>query len=432
MKAYQDILASVPGVSDWTIRRSRSTEHQRYLLKDRPECERTVERTRLTVTVINRHDKGQGQASFTLFGEDAPLPRSKVDDAVFMASLQSNPPYSLPAPAPMPAVDLRDSELKSNVRGALDAIQDRVFTAIGREKAARLSAAEVFLNRGETEIRTSTGVEAAKEETSLYLELVVLARDGEQEAESVGEYSARRLASLNIEEIVARHTRFARDTMKAELPSTRTGPAVLSGDTFIPLLEPFKFATSGDALYRKLSPLAVGRTVFGDRTISGDVLTLTSDATLAFGGQSTPFDEEGLALGPIQIINGGSFNAAAASQQYAEYLGVQATGDWHNAVLNPGPKSLDGLLEPAEEPVLHVVKFSFLNPDNVRGAFSTEIRLGYEISRTGTRVIKGGSVAGNVYDAFAAAHFARETALRDDYFGPVAIRFDALQVAGKS
>ena len=45
-------------------------------------------------------------------------------------------------------------------------------------------------------------------------------------------------------------------------------------------------------------------------------------------------------------------------------------------------------------------------------------------------MIKGGSVAGNVYDAFAAAHFSSETELRENYQGPVAMRFDALQVTG--
>jgi PmbA protein len=439
MKAYQEILSSVPGVSAWVLRRTRSIQHQRYLLHDRPECERTVEETTLTATVFNDHEGGQGQASFTLFGAEAPLDRSQVEDAVFMASLQTNPAYALPEPAPMPAVEIRDPDLRGDHRQVLDGIQDRVFAAMaglaGKPAAGppvRLSAAEVFLDRIETEIVTSTGVEASKEETSLLFDLVILARDGSLESESHGEYSRRRLSHLNVEEAVARHARFARDTLHAELPATRNGPVVLNAAVVIPLFTPFKFATAGGSLYRKISPLVVGEPVFGDRKIAGDVLTLASDATLPFGVESTPFDGEGLALGSTRIIDGGTFRAVAASKQYADYLQVAATGSWRNAVLRPGGTSLDELLNASTGPLYHIVDFSFLNPDVVRGTFSTEIRLGYEIAPGGTRVIKGGSLSGNVYDAFAAAHFARETELWADYFGPVGIRFDELQVTGSS
>ncbi len=430
MKDYADILASVPGVAAWIVRRTHVTEHQRYLLKDRPECERTVERTNLRVTVFNRHDRGQGQASFTLFGKE-PLERSRVEDAVFMASLQANPAYGLPSPAPLPAVELRDPKLR-NLRSALDGIQDQVYAAAGKEKGVRLSSAEAYLDLAETEILTSAGVEAAKEETSVFLDLVVLARDGDRESESHGEYEERRLSSLKVGEIVARHATFARDTLKAELPATHRGPVVVSNGAFIPFFTPFRFATSGRSIYRKLSPLALGKPALGDRQLTGDPFTLASDATLAYGDESTPFDEQGLALAPARIINAGMFEAAAADQQYAEYLGMRATGDWHNVVLSPGSATVDELLEPGDDPVIHVVEFSFLNPENVSGGFSTEIRLGYEIGKRGTRVIKGGSLVGNVYDAFAAARYSRDTELRGDYFGPPAIRFASLQVTGKS
>jgi len=437
MKAYQDVLTSVPGVSAWVLRRSRSTQHQRYLLHDRPECERTVEETTLTVTVFNQHEGGQGEASFTLFGADAPLARSQVEDAVFMASLQSNPAYALPEPAPMPAVEIRDPELSGDHRRVLDGIQERCFAAMAQEASAagqpaRLSAVEIFLDRIESEILTSAGVGASKEETSLLFDIVVLARDGDRESESHGEYNGRRLAQLNVEETVARHCRFARDTLKAELPATRKGPVVLTAGTFVPLLTPFKFATAGASLYRKMSPLVVGQPVLGDRPVTGDGLTLASDATLPFGVESTPFDQEGLALKSTGVIDAGVFRAVAASKQYAEYLGVAATGSWHNAVLKPGSTSLDELLDASTGPLYHIVDFSWLNPDTIRGSFSTEIRLAYEITPSGTRPIKGGSFAGNVYDAFATAHFAREMELRGDYHGPVGIRFEALQVTGSA
>ena len=44
--------------------------------------------------------------------------------------------------------------------------------------------------------------------------------------------------------------------------------------------------------------------------------------------------------------------------------------------------------------------------------------------------MKGGAFAGNVYELFANARFARETALAEEYHGPVAVRFDGARVVG--
>jgi PmbA protein len=431
MKAYSDILASVPGVSAWVVRRSRSTEFQRYLLLDRPESERTVERTAVTVAILHDHDGMQGESSFTLFGPDAALDRRRVEEAIFMASLQSNPPYALPDPTRMRDVALRDPELTGDVRPVLDGVQDRLFSAVSREKGVRLSSSEIYVTRAETEILTSTGVEAASEETSILFDLVLLARDGNEETESHDEHRRRRLSDLKLEEIVARQARQARDSLGAVLPSTDRGPVVLSQGAFIPLLFPFCTATSAEMLYRKISPMTVGQPILGERPITGDALSIWSDATLPYGTGSAPFDELGLALGRVPVIEDGTFKTVIAPKRYADYLGVPPTGDWHNVVLGAGAAGRTELLERAGAPRLfHIVAFSWLHPDPVSGGFSTEIRLGYELTSEGTRVIKGGSLSGNAYDAFAAARFAEETELLGDYHGPVAVRFDQLQVTG--
>jgi PmbA protein len=431
MKAYKETLASVPGVSAWVLTRTRTTEFQRYLLFDRPESERTVESTSVRVAILHDHDGVQGESGFSLFGGGAPLDRRKVEQAVFMASLQSNPPYALPGPDSMPEVATRDPELTGDLRRVLDGVQDVVFTSAGRESGVRLSAAEIFVTRTETEILTSTGVQAGHQGTSLLFDLVLLARDGDEETESHGEYRARRLSDLRLEEIVGRQARQARESLGAGLPTSGRAPVVLSQGAFIPLLQPIQVATSASSLYRKTSLMEVGRPLLGERRVTGDPLTLFSDATLPFGTESTPFDDEGLALGRVPVIEEGTFKTVVASKRYADYLGVPPTGEWHNAVLGAGSTSTNELLALAGAPRLfHIVEFSWLHPDPVSGGFSTEIRLGYELTSTGTRVIKGGSLSGNAYDALAAAHFASETELLGNYFGPMAIRFDELQVTG--
>jgi PmbA protein len=132
------------------------------------------------------------------------------------------------------------------------------------------------------------------------------------------------------------------------------------------------------------------------------------------------------------LIQDGVLRARQATQRYGQYLGVPVTGDEGNTEVAPGDTPLAELLSGGEgdEPVTHVVAFSSPEVDPVTGDFGSEIRLGYEITRDGRRPIKGGSVSGNVFDAFADAHFSRDERDAQGYAGPRAVRFAELNVAG--
>jgi predicted Zn-dependent protease len=428
------VLESMDGVSAWVLRKVRSREAQRYIIFDRPEADRAVDESTLKVTLFHTGKDGQGEASFTLPGANVELTPGRIEEALFAAGLASNPPYVLPGPQPMPAVAAFDPVLAvgdGNGKRALDTIAERVHAAAAGEKQVRLSTCEIFISRNETELLSASGVEAASEGSFAFLDLVLLARDGDREAEAHEGIAARRLADLDIERMVRDLAQQARDSLHGQAPETRRGPVVMSNGAFLPLLEPFRSATSGAALYRKQSPLVVGKSVFGERQVRGDAMSLASDATLPFGAETTPFDEEGLALRRVPVIEAGQFKEPAAAKRYADYLKLRATGDWHNAVLAAGSRPESQLLAPSGGPLLHIVEFSWLNPDNVTGNFSTEIRLAYELGGPkGTRIIKGGSLSGNVYEAFAAAHYSTETELREHFHGPRTIRFEDLQITG--
>lgn len=431
LSAYADVVSRVEGVSAWIVRRTRSTQHQRYLLVDTPESERAVDRTQVDITVVHDHEGGQGLSSFTLYG-DMLLDASQVEDAVFRASLQGNPPYTLPEPEAPVVVPTMDPVLASGASDALDGVQERVFASAGGESGVRLSASEIFVTRSERELLTSQGMHAADGSTSIMMEMTLIARGKSgAEQESFGSYTVRRLSDLDVEGMVARHAERARIKLDTKLPTTGTLPVVMSQGTFTPLFGPFLFSTGGSAIYRKISTLEPGASVFGDREMRGDPFTLVSDPTLPYAEQSRGFDDEGLCLSRVPVIENGVFKKIIADKQHADYLSVEATGSWHNRVLSPGTATMEELLDTSDGPVLNIVEFSWLNPDGVRGNFSTEIRLAYEHHPSGeVRVISGGSVAGNCYDAFANARYAKETELEGSYSGPRAVRFGEIRVAG--
>ncbi len=456
---FDQIVAALeqhPGVSDWTVSHRRSRSVQLYLIGRETESLRDVASEEFDVEVCNDHPAPaagaagtspgtapatpgvegtvRGVAGLKLVPADAGRLAQRLDDAVLMAQLVHNPPYALAAPATYPEVPLADPELVS-AQGAARAGQDfagQLWELVEREAGVRLSASELFLTYSEVELRNSRGIRVASAGTRVLSELVLLAGDGgAEEAEHFRQLQGRRLADLHLPAAVAEAAQAARDTLRARAPRTGTGPIVLSGDALIPLFEAFTYQASAAAAYMKLARFEVGESIYGQRDVTGERLTLRANALRPFGLASHCCDGDGLPGQDTLLIEDGVLRARHATQRYAQYLGIPATGAPGNTEVATGGTSLDDLLNAADGAALyHVVGFSAPDVDPITGDFGSEIRLGYEITPQGRRPIKGGSVGGNVFEAFADARFARELLERGEYAGPAGVRFAALRVSG--
>jgi PmbA protein len=437
---FDEIIAALgrhAGVDDWSASRRRSRSVQLYLIGQQVESQREVVTEAFDVEVYNSHQRPDGSAvrgvaSITLVPADAGRVEQRLDDAVTMARLVHNPPYDLAGPAAYPDVPLADPSLATlpDAVAAAGRFAAELWELVGAEPGVRLSAAELFLTHTEIDLRNSRGVRAASAGTRVMSELVLLAAgDGAEEAEHFRQLSGRRLDDLHLPLAVSEAARFARDTLGARAPRTGTGPVVLSGDALIPLFEAFVDQASAARAYMKLSRFEPGQSVYGEAAPAGDRLTLRTNALRPYGLGSHRFSGDGVPGQDVLLIDGGVLRARHASQRYAQYLGCPATGDPGNLEVQPGTETLDALLE--DGPLYQVVGFSAPDVDPITGDFGSEIRLGYEVTGAGRRPIKGGSVSGNVFRAFAAARFASDLLERGEYAGPAGVRFDSLSVSGE-
>ncbi len=202
---------------------------------------------------------------------------------------------------------------------------------------------------------------------------------------------------------------------------------MLSAPSLGALFEPVVFRTGAYAAYQKMAPLETGDAVHREE-LRGEALSLESDGLVPFGLSTAPFDDEGIASRRLAVVREGRVAARWATQQYAEYLGMEATGAFANTRVGCGAKTRAELL--AGGPVLEVVSFSAFDPDSVTGDFGAEVRLGYLHGPGGPVPVKGGSVSGNVYQALSQAWYAKEGATHEAYVGPAAVRLEGLSVAG--
>jgi PmbA protein len=423
-------------LSGWSVRHNVTREAQVYLIGRKMESQRLTGEENFRIEVFRRKTDADGNVGMGA-GEVTLLPDGNVADAIdtasLVAGLVSNPVYSLPAPAALPDVPLLDETVSRDPLGALDGVTRDLLAAASKLNDARLTSAEAFAEVQTVHHINSRGVDAEQTSSSVSMEFVLQAKKGEQEVESFRELTRRRVSDLNIESEITRNARFTRDLLEAGAPPAWQGAVVMRDNllaTFVAgdYLSPGVLQSLGSAAtkYAKASTWEIGQSVFRGE-VTGDPFTFWANRAIPYGITSDRFDLEGLPAQRVELVRDNKLVTFAASQRYADYLGLPPTGAFGGVELPAGKWETASLLE---EPYVEIVLFSWFNPDNITGDFATEIRLGYLVENGVRKPFRGGQLVGNFLDALANVRWSKETGFLGHYLGPTTARFGNLKVAG--
>lgn len=429
MDALHRALEKNGKVAAWRTQRIVTSDRQRYLVKTDPESERRTSGEATTLTVFTRNGETLGSAALTVQPEDRTRFDARIEEAVYMAGLGGDAPWSLPGAGAPPDVSMADPALgEAQARATAKSLTERWRAAVAATKNARPSSMELFCSTQTISMENSAGFSGSYEATRLSLLTIMLAKSGEREAERISWEERRRAADLDVEAIVKSAADEAFDITQASLPPTGSFPVLIDAGDMAALFGPLQTNASAQSLYNKASRLSVGERIpmEGD---GGDPVTLISNAALPYGLSSYAFDADGISGRRVEIVKDGVFVRPWATKQYADYLGVEPTGAWANMELPAGSRTFEQLTA-GDGPVLHVRAFSWLTPDQARGDFGSEIRVGYLYQNGKRTPIKGGTVSGNLFKALGRARFSSERVLNGSYFGPSAVRFEEMTVAG--
>ncbi len=441
-----DAARATPGVDAWQVTTAHRDEAQVYLIgASVEEARRSVASDDAAVSLHNLHaphtpdgeSQALGMTTLTILPEemeDQSRLAARLRDGALMASLTDNQPFTLPSmPAQgFPVVEAEDMELDASMEAAVERAGRQLRAALRLAPGVRLGSAEIYATRTRQMLTNSQGLNTSKRETSVFLDLALIAGEGDHVAEFHAELRRRRLSDLHVERIIAAYGAFALHALHATAPDAWQGPVMLSGEAAAQLFNslfggPFVAQTSAEMVYRKLSRFKAGEFITPEEP-RGDRLTLTSDATRPYGTRTSAYDSNGVPARNVTLIENGVFKRPWAEAKYAQYLGVETTGDIGNLTVNRGSTPLEQLRDGKQGPVYEIVAFSLFNPDPVTGDFSTEIRLGYRHDASGVKPIKGGALVGNMFAAFGDARFSAEPFSDGAYFGPAAIRFGDLTI----
>ncbi|MGH7740659.1 MAG: metallopeptidase TldD-related protein, partial [Candidatus Eiseniibacteriota bacterium] len=371
----QGTLARDRRITAWQLRSTRERGVQTYLAKDQMEAERRTDGETHQVSVFVKNGEMLGRAGVTIQSGEAGLVSRKIDDAIFMAGLGGDAPWSLPAAGAGQSVQMFDDALA----GEKAAVTSRDIVAAWRsavkaQSGARPSSMELFCGETETTHSNSAGF-TAREHTTRVSMLTLLLASGDRAAERVSWEERRRASDLDVRAIVGRVADEARDLTSAKVPPSGNVPVVIDASELTGFLSPIQANAAADGLYQKSSRFEIGKPL-PIEVKGGEPFTLYSNAVTPYGLQSYAFDADGVAGQRIALIENNVFTHPWATKQFADYLKVPATGAFGNWEIPAGVTPLAELTG-GDGPVLYVRAFSWLTPDGARGNFGTEIRVGY-------------------------------------------------------
>ncbi|MFH1148669.1 MAG: metallopeptidase TldD-related protein [Pseudomonadota bacterium] len=421
-------LSSIKELTAWEITGVKRSEAQLYSIFEEVENRRQVFTEHYHVRIYVNYERDgtalMGESSLVLSGDESAIP--KIGPALEMARLVANQPFSLPEMSQgIPKVEASDIKIASDASYYLEKIFDgyRAFDSDCIQK----SSSEIFIRENAYNFLNSNRLSAVRNETEIMLDFVLLAGRNHQESEIDCIKRCRLYRDLDLEGILERYSAYARALLSAQLPPTGVFDVLFSDEALDTFFNYFVAQAGGQAAYQGWSRFKPGEPVIASP--KGDTLTLESDPYLPGAIKSRPFDENGLVPSRVTVIDNNLFKKHTANKRYADYLGIEATGDFSNLVVPPGTRTMDELL--SDGPLLHLLKFSTFEPNSVTGAFSGEIRLGYLIDGEKRIPIKGGAVAGVMAEAMKEVYFSKETTKREAYYGPSAIRVQKLSISGR-
>ena len=419
-------------LAGWTVRHLITRGAQIYAVPVQIESQRAVEVERYRIDVLRQTSAPDGSPAMGS-GDATLLPggdiQAAIEKAALVAGLVANPVHSLPAPAALPDVSLIDTDLQRDASAVTKDVMKRMRAAASKNNSVQLTAAECFGEIHTTRLVNSRGIDAEQEATQINIELVLHSQRGENDVETFAEMDRRRVADFNLEEEIERQVRYTPDLFEAGPSPSWQGPVVLRDEVLAVFMAGggvLQTLGSAESKYAKVSPWEIGKSVLRS-DVKGDLLTVWANRRIPFGTRSNRFDEEGLPAQRVELIRENELVAFAASQRYADYLNLPATGAFGGVELPPGQMQASALLA---EPYVEIIQFSWFNPDTITGDFATEIRLGYLVENGTRKPFKGGQLIGNVLDALADVRWSAETGFFGSYLGPHTARFNNLKIAG--
>jgi PmbA protein len=289
----------------------------------------------------------------------------------------------------------------------------KIEDALAMERLVRAADARVVNSSGShyndaetlTALVNSAGFSGAYAGTRASRACVPVAQDGDVKRTAHYGTSARTVAALDANDVVAAiAARRAVEMFGARKPPTGRLPVIFERDVAASVLDDLFSAVSA-------ANAAVGNSWLADRVgerIGSELVTIVDDGTMPGMLGSSPYDGEGVATRRTPVFTRGRFETLLYDTYYARKLGAATTGNStgsgigsNNFYLHAGTQSLENLIAATPRGVLVLDTIGFAT-EHATGTYSRGAR-GFMIENGElSHPIDEFTIAGNFADMLGA------------------------------
>ncbi len=414
----------VTGVENWKLIEKKVRSKELFFIKDILDMNRAKDVTKYELTVYKKIEENGteylGSSTVlihpTMSNEEI---RKTIESALFAAGFVKNEPY------PLVKSIKKDLRKPSNAFNKTNDVTKAIFSSTNSSKSW-INSAEVFLNMESIRILNSNDLDVAFDHKGLEIEFITTCKGEREEIELYWNLKTSDLSAENISSKVSEALSITADRAIAHpTPKVKDIPVILDEVGTKEFLKYFLEKSSAMRIYEHMSNAKIGDKIQGE--FKGDPITLYIDPTINGSYFSQPFDEDGLELRKVKIMDKGTLVSYWGNTRFSHYLGIKPTGNATNFVVETGQKNLDDL---RSGKYIELKTFSDFQMNALTGDFAGEIRLGWYCDGKERIPITGGSISGNIKDVLENIELSKETIQDGNYFGPRALKIYGAKIAG--
>ncbi|MDD3225661.1 MAG: TldD/PmbA family protein [Clostridium sp.] len=409
----------------------RTSSEELFYVKKDLDTERTKDVQHFKVTVYKDFEeegvKYTGSSSFdvhpTMKEEEL---KKIVDDGIYAAGLVKNEYYELPKKSEDNVKEVTSKFSSMELSKWMPKLAEALYLNDTEEKGG-INSAEIFLDKNYKRIVMSNGTDVNWESYSGMIEFITTWK----ETEEIELYKMLTFSDYDpeyISESVREMILLAKERAKAsKTVASGKYKIILKGEPVKEVLSYYAYVSSADAVYNKISNYKIDSSIQGNN-VEGDKINLVLDPYLKNSVHSSPFDNDGIALKKVSVIEEGKLKIYHGDFKNSYYLKNKTTGNIGNFIVSEGSRAISDM---EKEPYLELVTFSDFQIDPVTGNFGGEIRLGWYFDGKTTIPVTGGSLSGNIKDIHSNMYLSKELQSQDGFVGPEAIEMFDMTIAGK-
>ena len=407
-------------ISAYEVSMDMTKSVQLFYVLNKLETNRYTSNNDILVNIYHDHDGYRGNANFTVNSADNLYTiNDKIERALKIAKTINNKFFNLNSKNGN--VENIESIKEYNLNKVATKCMDAVVKADVYDDGW-INSTEIFVTEKRHSYLNSAGVMQSYQKTFLEIELIPTWRNqAGEEFELYLDFSKMDDDYKDITRRVSEVLKMAKLRSEAIPFDHETMPylgATITSGMMKTFLSCFVFDVNYANVYSKGNHYNVGDKL-------GNAIDLTLKAQIKGASRSCPFDESGICLNELKLIENGEIINLWGSNRFGQYLGIENPSGTYRVFEFESSNTFNDL----EKPYFELIEFSLPQLDAASGYFGGEVRLALYHGLDGRAIpVSGLSLSGNAYKAINSAKFSSEKVTYANYHGPKTIYFDNIEI----